>query len=274
MTAVDDILQTNDLAIRKWGTQLLALQDFSAPVPSAFFDSEGLPLLPPGAKQLGFITTDGIVQAKSISSEPTNMVQQLEPVRRDKTGVEQSVTVTFGESSSAWVNALAHGKPVSEWGAHPHAPWIYDDGEITADREYRLIIIAADGVGDQAFYRVEYGYRAVVTAQTDRTLNRASSEGFGFTFGLMRDPVARKVLTRGENGPGFGTIIAPTGADAGAPGTFTPSGAYAPSDLSALQAIAATANPTTAWTAGQHVVLRDGSKAHWSGTTWVAGAKV
>jgi hypothetical protein len=33
-----------------------------------------------------------------------------------------------------------------------------------------------------------------------------------------------------------------------------------------------TANPTTAWTAGQYVVLGNSTLAHWSGTAWVAGA--
>ena len=32
-----------------------------------------------------------------------------------------------------------------------------------------------------------------------------------------------------------------------------------------------TASPTTAWTTGQYVLLRDGSMAHWAGTAWVAG---
>ena len=37
-----------------------------------------------------------------------------------------------------------------------------------------------------------------------------------------------------------------------------------------LQASSITADPTTAWTAGQHVVLGDGSKARWTGTAWAA----
>jgi hypothetical protein len=32
-----------------------------------------------------------------------------------------------------------------------------------------------------------------------------------------------------------------------------------------------TATPATAWTTGQHVVLGDASKAHWSSTAWVTG---
>jgi hypothetical protein len=65
-------------------------------------------------------------------------------------------------------------------------------------------------------------------------------------------------------------VIAATGATAGAPGTFTPTGATAPANLAAMSGI--TANPTTAWTAGQYVVLGNSTLAHWTGTAWAAGA--
>jgi hypothetical protein len=32
-----------------------------------------------------------------------------------------------------------------------------------------------------------------------------------------------------------------------------------------------TASPATTWTAGQHVVLGDGTRAYWNGTAWTAG---
>jgi hypothetical protein len=66
--------------------------------------------------------------------------------------------------------------------------------------------------------------------------------------------------------------MAATGATAGSPGSFTPSGASLPADLAALNAASVTASPTSAWTTGQHVVLGDASQAHWNGTTWVVGA--
>lgn len=65
-------------------------------------------------------------------------------------------------------------------------------------------------------------------------------------------------------------VIPPTGATAGSPGGFTPSGSVAAANLAGMSGI--TANPTTAWTAGQYVVLGDSSLAHWTGTAWAAGA--
>lgn len=61
-----------------------------------------------------------------------------------------------------------------------------------------------------------------------------------------------------------------SGATAGSPGDFSPEGSHAPYDLAGLSGV--TADPETAWTTGQHVVLGDGSQAHWNGTAWTAGA--
>ncbi|ANC31430.1 hypothetical protein [Isoptericola dokdonensis] len=270
MSAVDELLQTNDTATRKWGTKLLALEDYNRPVPDAFFTALNEPVLPATARQLGFITTDGITQANSISSESTQMDQQLEPVRTDMTGIEKQLTVAFGESSNAWVNAVLHGKRVADFAEDPHSPWLFHDGDITDYPYYRLWVIAQDGVGDNVFYRVEYAYRAKVTATTDRTLARANPENIGFTFGLFKDPIAGRSLSRGENGPGFLPPLA-TSATAGTPGVFLPNGSSVPADFAALQASSITANPTDPWTTGQFVELEDDSHAYWDGSQWASG---
>lgn len=66
--------------------------------------------------------------------------------------------------------------------------------------------------------------------------------------------------------------ITATGATAGTPGSFTPTGATPPANLAALIGGSITAVPTTAWTTGQRVVLGDASLAHWSGSAWVTGS--
>jgi len=60
-----------------------------------------------------------------------------------------------------------------------------------------------------------------------------------------------------------------TGATAGNPGTFTPANTYGPMTLADAGSL--TASPTTAWVSPQHIVLGDGSTAHWDGAAWVAG---
>lgn len=64
---------------------------------------------------------------------------------------------------------------------------------------------------------------------------------------------------------GGGTIPA-TGATAGTPGSFTPTGATPPADLAAMSTVVA--SPATAWATGQHVVLGDSSHAWWDSDSW------
>jgi len=63
--------------------------------------------------------------------------------------------------------------------------------------------------------------------------------------------------------------VTATGATAGSPGFFTPSGANAPANLAALSGL--TATPATNWAVGQWVATADGLANNWNGTTWVAG---
>jgi len=70
------------------------------------------------------------------------------------------------------------------------------------------------------------------------------------------------------------TPILATGANAGSPGTFTPSGAVAPGSLTELQNGGVVASPVTAWTTGQHVVLGDAAHAHWDADSWETGDAV
>jgi hypothetical protein len=62
-----------------------------------------------------------------------------------------------------------------------------------------------------------------------------------------------------------------TGVTAGSPGSFTPTNSYAPADFTELLAAGYLPPLTAAWTTGQYITLRDGSYAHWDGTSWVVG---
>lgn len=189
--------------VRKWRRMLLALADPSVDVPATFFDALTFKptTLPAGAKEMGFVTTDGITVADSLSSENTSMLQSLTPVRRDLTGREQSVSVVFGEAN-AWVNALFHGLPVADWPTEKEGPWLFDDGDVTDWPDYRLWLIGQDGLGDRAVYRVEFAYKAGITAKTDRVLGSAA-ETFGCTFGCFLDDEVGLSYTRGQNGVGL-----------------------------------------------------------------------
>lgn len=69
--------------------------------------------------------------------------------------------------------------------------------------------------------------------------------------------------------------IPATGATAGIPGTWTPSGCVPPASVAALQAGSVVASPATPWTSGQFVQTSTAGaagRATWTGTAWVGGA--
>lgn len=201
-----EMLEVDNTLVRKWGRALIAVQDYSEPIPETFFTEDGVPILPESARQLGFITTDGITAARAVSSTDTQMMQWLDPVRSDLESLGSSYACQFGEGSNAWVQAVYNAQQVKDFPEKAKAPWVFGpDTEISDYPYYRLWAIMADGVGDQAFYRVEYSPRAKVTALTDRTLSRANPETIGFTFTAFKDITAGGLPTWNmENGPGFG----------------------------------------------------------------------
>jgi hypothetical protein len=82
---------------------------------------------------------------------------------------------------------------------------------------------------------------------------------------IIKTSVAPPAETDGAEALG----VPATGATAGIPATLTPANSYPPANLAGLSTV--TATPTTAWTTGQRVDLRDGSSANWNGTAWEAG---
>ncbi|HEY2303005.1 MAG TPA: hypothetical protein VGH66_13995 [Acidimicrobiales bacterium] len=63
--------------------------------------------------------------------------------------------------------------------------------------------------------------------------------------------------------------VAATGAQTGAPGYYTPTGATVPANLAALSGL--TAVPATAWATGSYVITADLLANHWTGSAWAAG---
>ena len=83
--------------------------------------------------------------------------------------------------------------PVAEWPTDKDGDWEYTDSTVSDFPYVRLLILMQDGVGDAARYKVEFAYRAKITAQGNRQANRTAVDGEDMTFTLFRDPVADKV---------------------------------------------------------------------------------
>ena len=214
----DLAMELTNTRVRKWGRLKLGLSLYGASgitVPDTaaeLFDAtthKPKPF-PTGVRELGYITTAGVTDTKSVSSTNTTMLQSIFPVRTDFEGIEKSMAAVFGESN-AWTNALYHGAKWDTWPTDKDAAWLYSDGDDSAfDADYVLWLQGVDGVGTQAIYRAEVGHRVRITSIESRTMNRSDAEGFGFTFALLRDDVTGLVHTRGEDGPGYATHLTVT----------------------------------------------------------------
>jgi len=90
---------------------------------------------------------------------------------------------------------------------------------------------------------------------------------------LMGDAGAASEVAIDWNLTAFPTVdngaVTATGAVAGAPGYFTPSGASTPANLAALSSV--TASPAATWAAGQYVITADLLANNWNGSAWAAG---
>jgi len=102
--------------------------------------------------------------------------------------------------------------------------------------------------------------RETLTADVSLALTRKPDIEFG-------DATTSEVV---EGGGG----VAATGATAGTPGTWTPTGATAPANAAAATGAGIVATPATAWTTGQYMqgsTAGTGGEMHWSGTAWATG---
>jgi hypothetical protein len=204
---VADQLDDDNRFVRKHGTQILAIADYSAAVPAAWFenvvDGQGavvgqIPkVLPTGYKNMGYISTDGIQESTDVSNSEVQAVQDLEPIRSDIDSITGTLQVTLLEMSS-WVKALAFNYPVSQWPANKAAAWEFHRGAVSEFPYFRLFILTQDGVGLDAVYRVEFAYRAKVTDIGDRTLNRSDAEMMQRTFTLYKDKVTGRTKTEAQ----------------------------------------------------------------------------
>lgn len=205
MPDVTSQLADDNRLVQKHGTQILAVADYSAAVPTSWFaapvSGRVLPnALPSGFKNLGYISTDGITSSTDISTSETMMVQSLEPVRSDVDSMTRTLAVTLGEAGSAWAQALAQQVPVAQWATAKTDPWEYHDGGRTEFPYYRLYILTQDGIGDSALYRTEFAYRAKITDLGDRSLQRSDAEMLDLTFTCYVDPIVGRSYTKASSG--------------------------------------------------------------------------
>lgn len=197
-----DKLDASSTNLRKWPDQIMMIFAPDAVLPETWFDESFLPVIPAGGKDMGFITTDGIQHEESLSSANTSVLQRLRPQRSDLEGIEEALTVAFAEDN-AWVQCLVNFVPFEDWPETKDGPWQINRGNVTQLPEYRMVLLAQDGVGSAARYRVIVGYRIKVNTKTARTMSRTADETHGVTLALLEDELLKSTSDEFQNGPAY-----------------------------------------------------------------------
>lgn len=139
--------------------------------------------------------------------------------------------------------------------------------DVDAGNESGLFALTWNEAGsEQAFVftpSTELGTTATGTVVIQPLRFGADEYGADLTSDFTWDCVGTPVLSFPDG------AVAATGATAGTPGSYTPTGATVPANLAALATV--TASPATAWTTGQYVQTADTQHNHWSGSAWAAG---
>lgn len=153
-----------------------------------------------------------------------------------------------------------------------------EPGTITFDSEFTGTIAADVDLGDASVFEYSYAHKGetvpfeysprtgVVTFTGELVITPL--DGGADEYGAVLDSEFTWPIV-GEVDRTYGSGTPATGATAGSPGTWTPSGATPPADLVACAGV--TASPATAWTTGQHVITGDTQHVHWSGSAWATG---
>jgi hypothetical protein len=184
-----------------------------------------------------------------------------------------------------WSKAIIGGKPAQ---GTPYWHWVFPYVRVRyeGDREFTNGALANEysgtGVGNEALACPGAGLNPAPPGGPDDDFvvyREALRNPFSYVRTATLPALGWSVATWQGGGVGPDCTTVPpvitmaTGATAGTPGDFTPSGAQVPANLTALTSAIPpiAANPSTAWTTGQYVDLGDATDAHWDGIQWVTG---
>ncbi|WEK60503.1 MAG: hypothetical protein P0Y60_14475 [Candidatus Microbacterium colombiense] len=212
-------------------------------------------VLPPAYRKLGLYKVDGGPAPGRETEDPILFFQVGYSLAGDGT---RSVVITLAEQN-ANVQHLIEG-------AEPDENGVIEVSASLPDNRFILVVVTKYRGGLE---KRQIGVASVTAVELDQQ-ERGSVEGAAVTFTW-----AEHDLFNGapfwQYGPAVpGTPPAPTGATAGTPGAFTPSGATVPANITALRALG-DLGQTTAWTTGQYIVIGTG-QVSWDGTDWKTGA--
>lgn len=211
--------------------------------------------LPAAYRRLGLYKVDGGPAPARESEDPILFFQIGYSLAGQGT---RTVTITLAEQNQT-VQELIEGATADANGVIEVSSSLPDN---------RFILFTSTSYRNKMQKR-QNGVASITAVELDQQ-ERGSVEGAAVTF-TWQEHEYFNGAPFWQWGPALpGGAVPVTGVTAGAPGSFTPSGATAPADLTALRALGALGQ-TTLWDIGDYVSLGDASHAFWDGDSWEVG---
>lgn len=212
-------------------------------------------VLPPAFKKLGLYKVDGGPAPSREAGDALEFFQQGYKKAGDGT---RALTITLAQSDRVVMSLIE--------GVEPDEHGVYKVSSNLPDNRFILFssIRYRGGLEER-----QLGVASITAVEPDQA-ERGSVKGSAVTF-TWQEHEMFEGSPFWQWGPAVpGSPVQPTGAVAGTPGSFTPTGAQAPATIADLRALGSLGQ-TSAWTTGQYVEYGSGMKAHWNGTDWATG---
>ncbi len=207
--------------------------------------------LPEGYQLLGLVKQDGAPQHSREAGDATEFWQKGYLLAGEGT---RTIQVNLAENNAAVIK-LVEGKEADANGV------IYVDSSLP---DARVILFQATKFKNGREERYN-GVAQVTAIEVDQD-ERGSVRGRSVTLTWQEDPLFNGSPFKYWHGtPG----VTPTSVTAGTPGSFGPSGAAIPANITALRALGDLGQDDP-WTEGQYVVIGTGN-VYWDGSDWKTG---
>lgn len=197
----------NRSLVRKIQKAVAFIAPKSVDLPESLFDTVGSglkDLKADGWIPLGLVTPDGYTFSGEREKEEVDALGYATPVRSDTTKVPRTISMTLLETGKKAVEELKRGVDLT--GVTQDATTgevVFDEPALPVDREYRLIVIGADGPADEEWIMGK-GYGAV-------KLSESGEETWG-QEGAVSSEITLDVFTDDEVGTPVRHFLGGTGA--------------------------------------------------------------
>ena len=191
MATVDEITTASHhrSQVRKIQRSYAFLLPSTAPLPDSLYTTGSLTDFNStvGAISLGLVSPDGWTFSREMEVEDINALGYGSPVRSDVTVVPRSVTVTALESNRKEIQELKYGTVITETQDASTGEVVFDEPDLPNSKEYRLIVVGADGPADEQWIMGK-GFPAVkLTGTGEEVWGQEGAVSQELTFSVFSD---------------------------------------------------------------------------------------